>query len=274
MNFFKFLASSAALMILCSCGDEYTLAFNTQNVQPQTFFLESSLNAILPVDTSTGNPEAMNTHLVVKATNSLLTAYDDGSAKFQMKIDSVDYKSDKRSVDEFRSMERYMSTEHFQFKMATDGIVSDAVIEDSVMIGSEALDLIRLFLKVQPLLPGKPVAVGESWERPMEIPGKNASTVVYKAFTLEEKYLHDGVNMAKIHMNLKYKEVADSTSDMRMNSNGFIVGEGTILFDMTHGVISSVTLELTGDLSVSDLVAGSVIPEMHVIQKIKLRSEF
>lgn len=274
MNFFKFFASASALFALCACdGNEFVLTFNTQNVPPQTYYLESSFNAILPMDTVSGTPEAMNTHLKVQATNSMLTAYDDGTAKFQMKIDSVDYKSDKRSVEEFRSMERYMSTEHFQFKMAKDGFVSDPVIEDSVMLGTEALDLVRLFLKIQPLLPGKAVKVGETWERPVEIPATNGKTVVYKAFTLEDQYVHDGMQMAKIGMNLKYKEIPDSTSDLRMESKGFIVGTGTILFDMTHGAISSVKLELTGDLSVNDVVANSVIPDMHVIQKINLRSE-
>ena len=38
--------------------------------------------------------------------------------------------------------------------------------------------------------------------------------------------------------------------------------------------ISNVKMELTGDLSVNDIVADNVIPDMHVIQKIKLRSEF
>ncbi|MBR4558351.1 MAG: hypothetical protein IKO21_02090 [Fibrobacter sp.] len=276
MNFFKLLTGSAALFALCACdGNEVVLAFNTQNVPPQTYYLESSLNAILPTaDSVEATPEAMNTHLEVRATNTLLTAYDDGSAKFQLKIDSVDYKSDKRTVEEFRSMERYMSTEHFQFKMAKDGAIRDPFIEDSVMIGTEALDLIRIFLKVQPLLPGKSVKLGETWERPVEIPGNSGKTVVYKSFTLEDCYVHDGVQMAKIGMNLKYKEVADSTSDLRMESNGFIVGTGSILFDVTHGAISTVRLELTGDLSVNDIVANSVIPDMHVIQKIKLRSEF
>ena len=275
MNFFKLFAGSVALFALCACdGNEYVLAFNTQNVKPQTYYLESSLNAILPMDTAAGSPEAMNTHLQVRATNSLMTSYDDGTAKFQIKIDSVDYKSDKRTVEEFRSMERYMSTEHFQFKMAKDGVVSDPVIEDSVMLGTEALDLIRLFLKVQPLLPGKAVRLGETWERPVEIPSNSGKTMVYKSFTLQDQYLHDGLQMAKIGMNLKYKELPDSTSDLRMESKGFIVGTGTILFDMTNGAISSVKLELTGDLSVNDLVADNVIPDMHVIQKIKLRSEF
>ena len=276
MNFFKFFTGSVALIALCACdGNEFTLSFNTQNAPQQTYFLESSLNAILPAtDSLSSTPEAMNTHLEVRATNSLLTAYDDGSAKFQLKIDSVDYKSDKRTVEEFRSMERYMSTEHFQFQMGKDGAIRDAVIEDSVMLGTEALDLIRIFLKVQPLLPGKPVKLGETWERPVEIPGNSGKTVVYKSFTLEDHYVHDGIQMAKVGMNLKYKEMADSTSDLRMESKGFIVGTGTILFDMTNGVISSVKMELTGDLSVNDIVADNVIPDMHVIQKIKLRSEF
>ncbi len=274
MNFFKLCASSAALLLLCACeGNDFVLAFNTQNVPAQTYYLESSLSAILPVDSVSGTPEAMNTHLSVRSTNSLLTAYDNGTAKFEMKIDSVDYKSDKRTVEEFRNMERYMSTEHFQFKMAKDGVVSDPVIEDSVMLGTEALDLIRLFLKVQPLLPGKAVSVGETWDRSVEIPGNGGNTVVYKSFTLQDQYVHDGAQMAKIGMNLKYKESGDTTSDLRMESKGFIVGSGTILFDMTHGVISSVTMELSGDLSVNDIIAETVIPDMHVIQKIKLRSE-
>ncbi|MCQ2104835.1 MAG: hypothetical protein MJZ26_03485 [Fibrobacter sp.] len=273
MTFIKSLAGSAALLILCACeGQNYVLEFNTKNTPAQTFYLESSLNAILPGD-SIGTPEAMNTNLVVRATNNLLTAYDDGSAKFEMKIDSVDYKSDKRTVEEFRNMERYMSTEHFQFKMAKDGTVSDPVIEDSVMLGTEALDLIRLFLKVQPQLPGKAVAIGEKWERDMVIPGASGPTSVYKTFTLQDQYVHDGVQMAKVEMNVRYKEVADSSSDLRMESKGFIVGSGSIIFDMTHGTISNVNMELSGDLSVKDLVAESAIPEMHVIQKIKLRSE-
>ncbi|MCF0222292.1 MAG: hypothetical protein HUK19_08365 [Fibrobacter sp.] len=275
MNFFKFCASSAAMLLLCACeGNDFVIAFNTANVPAQTYALESSLNAILPMDSVSGTPEAMNTRLFVKATNSLLTAYDDGTAKFEMKIDSVDYKSDKRSVEEFRSMERYMSTEHFQFKMAKDGVVSEPVMEDSVMLGTEALDLVRIFLKIQPILPGKAVTLGETWERSVEIPGSGGNTVVYKSFTLQDQYVHDGAQMAKIGMNIKYKETGDGNSDVRMESNGFVVGTGVVLFDMTRGVISSATMEITGDLKVNDIVADNVIPDMHVIQKIKLKGEF
>ena len=81
-------------------------------------------------------------------------------------------------------------------------------------------------------------------------------------------------NMAKIGMNVKYREVADSTANVQMESKGFVVGTGSILFDMTHGVVSSVMLDLSGHVDVNDLVANNVIPDMHVLQKIKLRSEF
>mgnify|MGYP003300856569 CR=1 FL=1 len=275
MNFLKFCASSAALLFLCACeGNDFVLAFNTENVPAQTYTLESTLNAILPVDTVSGTPEAMNTRLFVRATNSLLTAYDNGTAKFEMKIDSVDYKSDKRSVEEFRSMERYMATEHFQFKMAGDGAMSDPSVEDmALQPGTEELNLMKLFMKIQPVLPGGPVKLGEVWERPVEIPTNGHSTTVYKSFKLEDVYLHDGMQMAKIGMNVKYKEVADSTSDVRMESEGFIVGTGSILFNITQGVIVNGSLELSGHLNIHDIVASQILPNMHVIQKIKLRGE-
>ncbi|SHK32510.1 hypothetical protein [Fibrobacter sp. UWEL] len=275
MTFIKYLASSAALFCLCSCdSDQYVLAFNTENAPVQTYHLESNLNSILPMDSTTTSPEAMNTHLQVRASNSMLTSYDDGSAKFELKVDSVDYKSDKRTVEEFREMEKAVSTENFQYKMAKDGMISSAILEDSLTLGSEALNLVRLFLKIQPILPGKAVAVGETWERPTEIPGRNGNTTVYKTFTFQDYYIHDGVQMARVGMNLKYRETADSTSDVLMESNGFILGSGDILFDITHGVLVNASIELSGDLKMNDIVSGSIIPDMHVIQKIKLRSEF
>jgi hypothetical protein len=159
--------------------------------------------------------------------------------------------------------------------MAPDGSVSEPAVEDvALQPGSEELNLLKLFMKVQPILPGNPVKVGETWERPVEIPESGRTTTVYKSFTLEEVFLHDGVQMAKIGMNVKYQEVVDSTANVQMESKGFIVGSGSILFDITHGVVSSVSLELSGHVDINDIVADNVIPDMHVLQKIKLRSEF
>ena len=276
MSFIKFCAASAALIYLCSCdGNDVSLAFNTQNAPVQKYFLESSIDAMLPSDSGVTVPEAMETHLKVQATLSELVAYDNGSGRFEMKIDSVEYKSDKRTVEDYLYIQKYLLTQHFQYKMAPDGSVSEPAVEDvALQPGSEELNLLKLFMKVQPILPGNPVKVGETWERPVEIPESNKTTTVYKSFTLEEVYLHDGAQMAKINMTVKYKEQVDSTANVQMESKNFIVGEGTLLFDNTHGVVSSVNLRFTGHVNVTDLAAGSVIPDMHVLQNIKFRSEF
>ena len=277
MNFMKYYAISAlsvALFSLCSCErNEIHLAFNTQTAPPQSYVLESTLNVSLPGDSNTV-PESMHTHVSVRSTMSLLMPYDDGSGRFEMKIDSVNYNSDKRSVDEFRNIEKYLSIQNFQFKLDRDGIISNPTIENAEDVLSEdELNLIPLFLKAQPLLPEKPVKIGESWERQMPIVGKgNSSTTVYKTFTLQDVYLQDGVRMAKIHMGMKYLELPDTTSNLRLKSNDYVIGDGFVLFDVTHGVISSAEMNIVAVFDVWDLIAAETLPNMNVNQKITLRN--
>lgn len=275
MNITKIFTAAAALFLLCSCDNSaVSLAFNTQNAPQQKYYLESTLNVFAPQDSMTVTPESMETHLWSMATLSQMVAFDNGTARFEMKIDSVDYKSDKRSVEEYTNIAKYLKTQHYQFKMAGDGSISDPEVEDmALQPGTEELNLMKLFMKVQPILPGSPVKVGETWERPVEIPDNGKMTTVYKSFTLEEVYLHDGAQMAKVKMNVKYKEVPDPDAKVQMESDGFVVGSGTLLFDITHGVIATASMELSGHLNINDLVAQSLFPNMHVIQKIKLRSE-
>ena len=130
MNLLKFCASSAALLFLCSCdSNDVSLAFNTENAPVQKYFMESSLDAMLPSDSGVTVPEAMETHLKVQATLSELVAYDNGSGRFEMKIDSVEYKSDKRTVEDYLYIQKYLLTQHFQYKMAPDGSVSEPAVE-------------------------------------------------------------------------------------------------------------------------------------------------
>ena len=277
MNFIKFGAFSAlsiALLTLCFCErNDFHLVFNTQTVSPQSFILESTLNASVPGDSVT-MPESMRTHVSVRSTMNLLMSYDDGSGRFEMKIDSVDYNSDKRSVDEFRNIQKYLSIQNFQFKMDQDGVVSDPTIENALDMPSEdELNLIPLFLKAQPLLPEKPVQLGESWERQIPIHGKgNSTTTVYKTFTLQDVYLKDGVRMAKIHMGMKYLELPDTTANFQLKSKDYVVGDGMVLFDVTHGTLTSAEMTIIAQLDVCDLIAGDTIPSMNVNQKITLRN--
>ena len=275
MNFVKSTLIVAPLLFLCSCdSNSVSLAFNTQNAPVQKLALEASLNVFAPEDSTHESPESMETHLNAQSTLTQTVAFDNGSARFEMKIDTVDYKSDKRTVEEFRYIEKYLSSQHFQFKMTGDGSMSDPSVEDmALQPGTEELNLMKVFMKIQPVLPGSPVNLGEVWERTVEIPGNGSMTSVYKSFKLEDVFVHDGVQMAKIGMNIKYKEIPDTTASVRMESKGFIVGSGHILFDITHGVVSSGALEISGHLDINDMVASQVLPDMHIIQKIKLRGE-
>ena len=107
----------------------------------------------------------------------------------------------------------------------------------------------------------------------MPIHGKgNSTTTVYKTFTLQDVYLKDGVRMAKIHMGMKYLELPDTTSNFQLKSKDYVVGDGTVLFDVTHGTLSSAEMTLIAQLDVCDLVAGDTIPSMNVNQKIVLRN--
>jgi hypothetical protein len=45
-----------------------------------------------------------------------------------------------------------------------------------------------------------------------------------------------------------------------------------VLFDVTHGIISSAEMNLVAVIDVRDLVAGDTLPSMNVNQKITLRN--
>lgn len=275
MKFLKYCVAITAFAFLCSCDSgDISLAFNTQNAPVQRFTLEAVLNVFAPQDSMTVTPESMEARVTAHSTLSQTVAFDNGTARFEMKIDTVVYKSDKRSVEDFRYIENYLSTQHFQFKMAGDGSITDPSVEDvALQPGSDELNLMKIFMKIQPVLPGTPVKKGDVWERPVEIPSNGGMMTVYKSFKLDDVFVHDGMQMAKIGMNIKYKEIPDTTSNVRMESDDFVVGSGYIMFNITQGVITTAALDLSGHLNINDVVVGQVIPNMHVMQKIKLWGE-
>jgi hypothetical protein len=112
-------------LFLVACNQqEVNLAFDTQNVTDQIYTLDATLRVLVDDDSTAESPESMNSHLQVRLHSNLLTAYDDGTGRFMMKVDTVAYTSDNRSVEESRHIERYLGMQAFQFKMAQDGQMS------------------------------------------------------------------------------------------------------------------------------------------------------
>ncbi len=254
------------------------LAFNTQNVSDRTFVLESKFQ-IFAEAPDEKKRESMTSHLFIRMTSNLLSAYDDGSGRFLMKVDSVKYQSDERSVEEFRHIERYLGSQDFQFKMANDGQMSDFSMEEyAPVFESNDLDIRKLFLKAQPVLPSSPVKVGESWERQHWIDGEknDPDFFVYKWFQLEELSERDGSTYARLKMNMKYRRES-SSAIYQMESAGFILGSGSVLFNVSKGVVEEGFIKIDGKIRMKEKSAGGNAGddtgmEVHVIQEISLRS--
>ncbi|NLG39785.1 MAG: hypothetical protein GX545_07690 [Fibrobacter sp.] len=263
-----------ASFLLLACDQQTTnLVFNTQNIADQKFLMQADMNVFLDDSMPQDTIESMETSLRLIVTSSLLMAYDDSSARFEIKVDSVEYTSDKRSVEEFRYVEQYLSSQNFQFKMAKDGLMSEPVMDNYVAHPEgDELEIAKLFLKIQPVFPGKPVRVGESWERQHAVTGENnEQMVIYKSFTLEDLFQRNGVMLAKIRMNVRYKQMVNDP-DIQMNSEDFVIGSGILLFNVTMGVIEESAIEVNGKLNVTEKFSEQNIPKMRVIQKLKLRS--
>jgi len=219
-------------------------------------------------------PEALGSILKARISSTPMVSYDDGSARFQMIADSVSYRSDQRSVEECAHIERSLDHQDFQFKMDGNGDMQDLRMGEFVPeLEQTDIDLRRLLLKLQPVLPGGAVELGDTWERQQLLsdqPGEQA--FVYKWFQVEDIFEHKGKRMVKMRMNIKYK-LDDSTSiRMHLQGRDFILGSGDVLFNATDGQIQDASLEISGSLNVlSASKHPGTTPPMQVRQILRLR---
>ena len=278
----KRIALLLSLFLLAACNEQkVTLAFNTQNSSGNVFAFDSKLrvladdqNALPGKDSAKNNlaPEAMNARLSVILSSKLIDSYDDGTGRFLMNVDSVDYSSDNRSVEEFEHIEHYLKAQTFQFKMAPDGQMSSLKMEDLAAIPDAGdLDIRRNFIKIQPVLPSAPVRIGDTWERQQLVDGDSGKRLfVYKWFKIEDLIVRNGVRLAKIQMNVKYKpHDADDTGSL--TSDDFVLGSGSILFNVDAGMIQEGTLEVDGKLCAVENKDAEVLPRLRVHQSLSIR---
>ncbi|MFP4520854.1 MAG: hypothetical protein ACLFQK_01785 [Fibrobacterota bacterium] len=124
---------------------------------------------------------------------------------------------------------------------------------------SAEADIVRMFIKAFPLLPHVSAGKGYSWDRVQEYPVENGlmkgKTKVYKKYKIESLYTEDGRQMARISTNLMMKtyfsenEEEFSIAYSKQDPKG-IYGTGSIVFDVTGGVIMKSVATLTGVVAV------------------------
>ena len=264
------------LTVFVACEDKsISLGFNTQNPTPENYELKSSLHVQLdvPKNVPVEMQQSMSAKVEVLVHSELLAAYDDGTGRFMLRVDSANYSSDNRSVEETDHIQRYLKTQLVQYKMGSDGEMSSVRIDEMVALPDVGdIDIRRIFLKVQPVLPSSPLAVGDTWERQqMLTDDNNKQSVVYKWFKLEEVFDRDGVKIAKLRMNVRYKQNSEDDAQI-MESPDFVLGSGTILFDIAAGKVVEGELDIEGKVRVIEQKDGDTIPDLRVRQKITLRS--
>ena len=264
------------LTVFVACEDKsISLGFNTQNPTPENYELKSSLHVLLdvPKNVPVEMQQSMSAKVEVLVHSELLAAYDDGSGRFMLRVDSANYSSDNRSVEETDHIQRYLKTQLVQYKMGSDGEMSSVRFDEMVALPDVGdIDIRRIFLKVQPVLPSSPLAVGDTWERQqMLTDDNNKQSVVYKWFKLEEVFDRDGVKIAKLRMNVRYKQNSEDDAQI-MESPDFVLGSGTILFDIAAGKVVEGELDIEGKVRVIEKKDGDTIPDLRVRQKITLRS--
>ena len=266
----------ALLTVFVACEDKsISLGFNTQNPTPENYELKSSLHVLLdvPKNVPVEMQQSMSAKVEVLVHSELLAAYDDGTGRFMLRVDSANYSSDNRSVEETDHIQRYLKTQLVQYKMGSDGEMSSVRFDEMVALPDVGdIDIRRIFLKVQPVLPSSPLAVGDTWERQqMLTDDNNKQSVVYKWFKLEEVFDRDGVKIAKLRMNVRYKQNSEDDAQI-MESPDFVLGSGTILFDIAAGKVVEGELDIEGKVRVIEKKDGDTIPDLRVRQKITLRS--
>lgn len=264
------------LTVFVACEDKsISLGFNTQNPTPENYELKSSLHVLLdvPKNVPVEMQQSMSAKVEVLVHSELLAAYDDGTGRFMLRVDSANYSSDNRSVEETDHIQRYLKTQLVQYKMGSDGEMSSVRFDEMVALPDVGdIDIRRIFLKVQPVLPSSPLAVGDTWERQqMLTDDNNKQSVVYKWFKLEEVFDRDGVKIAKLRMNVRYKQNSEDDAQI-MESPDFVLGSGTILFDIAAGKVVEGELDIEGKVRVIEKKDGDTIPDLRVRQKIMLRS--
>lgn len=262
--------------VFVACEDKsISLGFNTQNPTPENYELKSSLHVLLdvPKNVPVEMQQSMSAKVEVLVHSELLAAYDDGTGRFMLRVDSANYSSDNRSVEETDHIQRYLKTQLVQYKMGSDGEMSSVRFDEMVALPDVGdIDIRRIFLKVQPVLPSSPLAVGDTWERQqMLTDDNNKQSVVYKWFKLEEVFDRDGVKIAKLRMNVRYKQNSEDDAQI-MESPDFVLGSGTILFDIAAGKVVEGELDIEGKVRVIEKKDGDTIPDLRVRQKITLRS--
>ncbi len=267
----KFLVANLlfCVLLLTSCNKEkVVLRFSSETMNVQRYQLTSQLDLV--VGKEQANPQGVGSNLQAILQAQPQAHYDDASSRYRILVDSVRYLSKVRTQEEIQLIESSLRKQRLEFKMGSAGEMQDFQMDAFVPeLDGTDIDLRRLLLKIQPVLPGSAVSVGDTWERQQLLPESNGQKVyVYKWFRVEEVFHRAGQQLVKMSMNIRYKP--RESSELRPEGNDFILGSGYVIFNESEGQVDDAMLEINGLLNVLANKKSEVMPSLRIRQLIHL----
>lgn len=260
------------VFLVASCNNEkVVLRFSSASMNAQKYQLTSQLDLV--VGKEQAHPHGVGSHLRAVLQAEPQAHYNDASSRYRILVDSVQYESKSRTKEEILQIENSLRKQKLEFKMGSAGEMQDFQMDAFVpeLDGSD-IDLRRLLLKIQPVLPGSPVAVGDTWERQQLLPESNGQKVyVYKWFRVEEIFQRSGQQLVKMSMNIRYKP--RENAQMKPEGNDFILGSGYVVFNESEGQVDDAMLEINGLLNVLANKKSDSMPSLRIRQLIHLKRQ-
>lgn len=274
-----YLSATAFLIVLlsgCQEKEKYTIKFAKGAESEKKFRFSGTLQA---VSSDTTLPKALDVRYDMLLHRVPVNKYDDGSARYKLQVDSLNYHSEQRTVEECRHIERYMADQFLEFKMNERGEINDFTAPAKLPeLENAGLDLRRLIMKLQPVLPAFEIHEGSTWEKEHALPGKmNADGsegkpgFVYKWFRVQKIYEKDGKRYAEVLMNLKYRLQNEAGEEPAVQTSDFILGSGSVVFDILEGDLHQVNLEINGKVNV--ISSNDSLPPIQMRQTLRMRQE-
>ncbi len=254
----------AALIFLSSCNSPTEkLAFNLQSPHTKNYFLKTKLQLISDESASNFFSEAQ-----LNFSKKLITHFDNNTSRFSIQIDSLDFRSNQYSIEECRHIEHYLESQKTEFKINEYGEIKDfeknSAAQDMEVSG---FNLANILLKIQPSLPKHATKVGDSWEKQLKIPTKSGKdNYLYKWFKVDKIYTNGDKKFAKIITTLKYKI---EESALIIAKDNFILGQGSIVFNIDDGDIEFGSFDISGTVSLK--ISDKLFPNYQIIQSVNIQ---
>lgn len=269
MIFFRNLLFILIFLMIASCQQEkVVLRFDSTSMNSQKYSLSSSVDLI--VDSIGEKSQGIESQMVAILQSRPLTHFDNGASRYKIHIDSIQYHSSVRDSSQELAIATALKKQAFEFKMGAAGDMQDFSMDAFVPeLEDTDIDLRRLLLKIQPVLPGKAVSIGDTWERQQLLPESEGQNVyVYKWFRIEEVFKRGANQLVKLTMNIRYKP--KSQSKIAPTHNEFILGSGYVIFNETVGQVDEAYLEINGLLNVLSTGEKEDQPSLRIRQLLRL----